>query len=87
MIPIDGWFAMQSQVHGGGSIDFYWTYNWDGTTHATRNLAISHGFTRFECDDFNVGQIEGGKLVWFGWMDKPLLEDIASTAVELGLSA
>ncbi|EOL9004711.1 antitoxin [Cronobacter turicensis] len=37
-----------------------------------RKLAIRHGFEIADSDDFNIGVVEGGSLVSFDWMDKPV---------------
>jgi hypothetical protein len=83
----NGWFATQPQIIG--SLENWTThYIWDGETCESRGFAISRGFTAFECDDFNVGRIEDGRLVWFGWMDEQHpVEDYAEVAAALGLAA
>ena len=47
-------------------------YQWDGQHHPSHDQAVSAGFTTFECDDFNIGRVDDGQLVWFGWMDREL---------------
>ncbi len=53
----------------------------------TREAAVEHGFTLGRSDDFNVAAAEGRTLAWFGWMDKPLTDDIPAVAKQLGLSS
>lgn len=36
--------------------------------------AITHGFTLGRSDDFNIGILEGPRLVSLGWMDKKIVE-------------
>ncbi|ENZ7824045.1 antitoxin [Klebsiella pneumoniae] len=53
-----------------------------------RDKAIRHGFKLRESDDFNIGVIEGGKLISFDWMDKPVGESedtLAQIAELIGL--
>jgi len=50
-------------------------YAFDGQRFKTREEAIKHGFKMLECDDFNVGVIEAGRLVSLDWMDKPVDTD------------
>lgn len=37
-----------------------------------RKAAIRHGFDIAESDDFNIGVVEGGCLVSFDWMERPV---------------
>lgn len=37
-----------------------------------RDKAIRHGLKMQGSDDFNIGVIDGGRLVSFDWMDKPV---------------
>ncbi|HBW5587201.1 TPA: antitoxin [Klebsiella pneumoniae] len=55
---------------GGHGIE----YSSDLIHYETRNGAISHGFRAVDSDDFNVGVIEGGKLISFDWMGSPVGE-------------
>ena len=53
-----------------------------------RGDAISHGFIEFGHDDFNVGKLERGRLVWWGWMDEEHpSEDRAEVALALGMAS
>jgi hypothetical protein len=38
-------------------------------------------------DDFNVGRVEDGHLVWFGWMDYEIPTDREQVAHQIGLTA
>jgi hypothetical protein len=42
-------------------------YSWDGQRHDTRQAAIDAGLRGLGHDDFNVGTVEDGRLVAFGW--------------------
>lgn len=53
-----------------------------------RDMAIKHGFKLRESDDFNIGVIEGCKLISFDWMGKPVGESeetLAQIAELIGL--
>lgn len=69
---------------GGHGIE----YSSDLIHYETRNGAISHGFQSVDSDDFNVGVIEGGTLISFDWMDRPVCEGedtLAQIAEIIGL--
>jgi hypothetical protein len=80
-----GWIAAAGHIVG--TLHEYSTcYDWDGRTYPTQEAAISGGFREFGCDDFNVGRIEAGALVWWGWMDEEHpAEDRPEVAEALGL--
>lgn len=80
----NGWIAVQSQIVGNMESHEH-SYSRTGRTHPSRALAISEGFSQFGHDDFNIGQVKNDRLVWWGWMDEPLLEDLVSVAAALGL--
>jgi hypothetical protein len=73
-----GWFWAAGQIHGnGGTRPWTTVYSSDGKRYETRAEAITAGFERADAsDDFNVGRVVAGELVWFGWMDKkyPIVE-------------
>ena len=50
-------------------------YSTDGKRFSTRAGAIKNGFEVRQSDDFNVGVVNGNKLVSFDWMDDPVGED------------
>lgn len=82
---VTGWFAAAGQMIGNPS-QWSMDYTWDGTAFDSRAMAISHGFGVFGHDDFNVGRLEDGELVWWGWMDEEHpAEDRAEAARDLGL--
>lgn len=60
---------------------------WDGQHHPTADAAITAGFTAGRVDDFNVGRVENGQLVWFGWMDYEIPTDREQAAHQIGLTA
>lgn len=55
-------------------------YGWDRERFATRKKAIKHGFAIRGSDDFNIAEVDGDKLVWFGWMAERINEDDATMA-------
>lgn len=58
--------------------------------HDTRDEAISHGFNLADSDDFNIGEVEDGRLVSLDWMQKPVGESpetLAQIAELIGLEA
>lgn len=64
-------------------------YDWDGTRYVTQVEAVAAGWKMFGHDDFNIGHVQGNKLVWFGWMDEPINEtdeDFAVIAKDLDLT-
>lgn len=84
-----GWFWAAGHIVGN-------THGWETVYHsdlrryATRAAAISAGFRRADAsDDFNVGRVISGELVWFGWMDEKhspdeygdVLDDLRSSGV------
>ena len=63
-------------------------YGWDGEEFGARKAAIKHGFSVRGSDDFNVGVVQGGRLLSFDWMENPVGEDdesMAEIAEALGL--
>lgn len=83
----NGWFAAAGQIVGNMERGFETVYTWDRSTHEKRGYAISHGFSEFGHDDFNIGRVVDGELVWWGWMDEEHpAEDRAEVAQALGLA-
>ena len=54
----------------------------DGERFAERADAIRHGFTLNESDDFNVGTVENGRLVAYGWMREDFDDDESLSVIE-----
>ena len=53
-----------------------------------RSDAISHGFTLTDSDDFNIGTLDGDRLVAVGWMCKDFAPEdsaLGAAARQLGL--
>lgn len=48
------------------------SYAWDGERFQTRAKAIKHGWKSRGSDDFNIGEVVGDNLVWFGWMHEKM---------------
>ncbi|MEG8873239.1 antitoxin [Klebsiella pneumoniae] len=68
----------------GGGIE----YTSDCVKFDKRDKAIRNGFKLRESDEFNIGVIDGGKLISFDWMDKPVGESedtLAQIAELIGL--
>lgn len=65
----------------GGGIE----YTSDCVKFDKRDKAIRNGFKLRESDEFNIGVIDGGKLISFDWMDKPVgeSEDTLAQIAEL----
>lgn len=78
------WIVIKQQIVTTDE-DWRTVYYWDGRRFPTKAEAVSAGFVAFECDDFNVGQVEGKRLVWFGWMGIEHKTDRATVARQLYL--
>lgn len=72
-----------------GSLDNYQHfYEQDGPRHPSAEKAVSHGWETFGHDDFNIGHVQGDRLIWFGWMSDAIGEtdeDFAEIARQLEL--
>lgn len=79
-------------VEAGGETTYRWSdgktvYHWDGERHTSHDAAILAGWNTHG-PDFAVGRVEGGELVWFGWMLNQLPgSDLLEIGRQLGLSA
>lgn len=82
-----GWVALVGQIVG--NLEQWSTvYGWNGLYYADKQRAIRAGFDDAECDDFNVGYVDRGRLTWFGWMDeKHPAEDYPEVADQFGWSS
>jgi hypothetical protein len=56
------------------------SYDWDGERFKTRAKAIKHGWRLRDSDDFNIAELRGDELIWFGWMDQRMDEGDATMA-------
>jgi hypothetical protein len=66
-----------------GPSDVYW----DGVQYESYYKTVQAGFSKFHCDDFNIGYLENGKLTSFRWMDNPHPDtDRDRVAQQLGLA-
>jgi hypothetical protein len=61
--------------------------SWDGIHYQTSDMAITAGFRVDRSDDFNLGRVESGRLVWFGWMDHEIPTDRVGVAQQIGLAS
>jgi hypothetical protein len=66
------YIVIAQSIVGSPERGYATVYNWDGRHHASVDAAIDAGWERFDHDDFNVGRVEAGKLVWFGWQREEL---------------
>jgi uncharacterized small protein (DUF1192 family) len=61
------YIVIVQSIVGGDEREMSTVYNWDGRHHLSIDAAVDAGWKTFDHDDFNVGRVEDGKLVWFGW--------------------
>ncbi len=64
------------------------SYHQFGPRHPSAEKAVSHGWEHLGHDDFNLGHVQGDRLVWFGWMSDAIgetEEDFAEIARQLEL--
>lgn len=83
------WITVTAQAEGNERDGFRVVHYWDGRKFSHKREAVSNGFTIRGSDDFNVGLVEGGRLVSLWWMEKNLGEDtetLAAIAAEIGVS-
>jgi hypothetical protein len=82
-----GWVAIADQIVGHLQ-KWRHFYIWDHTYYDTKAEAEGAGYPMADdedADDFNVGKVENGILVWFGWMDEKFPEeDYAKVAAQFG---
>lgn len=58
-----------------GSLDSHQNfYEQTGPRHPSPEKAVSHGWETFGHDDFNIGHVQGDRLIWFGWMSDAIGE-------------
>lgn len=83
-----GWVALAGQIVGTAE-SWETVYTWDHRYYATKAAAVRAGFPLADgTDDFNVGEVRNGRLVWFGWMDtKHPDADYAEVAAQFGWTA
>lgn len=62
------------RAFGGGSVPVQISSYSDLKEFDNRQEAITHGFETINCDDFNIGVVEDGKLTSLDWMDKSINE-------------
>lgn len=70
---MSGWVALHGRIVGNPD-NWVTDYYWDGVFHEEKESAIRSGFEYADSDDFNIGHVVDGVLVWFGWMDKQFTE-------------
>jgi hypothetical protein len=66
------WIVLCQQVVGGQHSPFEIVYNFDHRYFSSKTAAIKHGFKVRGSDDFNVAEVEGGKVTRFFWMDEEM---------------
>lgn len=84
-----GWVALCGKIIMDGTRDgsrSTVTYAWDGVYHPAKALAVGAGWRLADgTDDFNIGWVERGRLVWFGWGDEQHpVEDYPAVAAQFG---
>lgn len=80
-----GWVWLDGHIVGNMERGYECLYNWNGATFTTQQAAMRAGLRDYGSDDFNVGHLVNGTLVWFGWMeDQHPVEDYASVAEQFG---
>lgn len=82
------YIVLCGQIVGGGGRPFETVYGFDGERFGDRSMAITHGLRERGSDDFNIGVLEGGKLISLDWMNKPGDTDpnlLAHIAEQIGL--
>jgi hypothetical protein len=79
-----GWVALHGRIVGNPE-SWETVYRWNGEYYTAKELAIAAGCLEADSDDFNVGKVENGRLVWFGWMDEQHpTEDYPAVAKQFG---
>jgi len=61
--------VITQQIEGNERVGFDAYFYSDLKFYDRRNDAIGHGLRVFGHDDFNIGTVQGGHLVAFGWGD------------------
>lgn len=69
------YIVLTSQIVGNSETGFGVEYTFDGRVFDDRQAAIDHGFALRRSDDFNIGVLDGGKLVSCDWMNEPVDTD------------
>jgi hypothetical protein len=64
-----GYVVITQQIEGNERVGFDAYYYSDLKYFTTREAALRHGARERGSDDFNIGTVEDGKLVAFGWGD------------------
>lgn len=80
------WIIIVRQIVGSGG-NWQTTCRWDLERYATKSDAIAAGWRKLDHDDFNLGEVEGDRLAWFGWMNEELETDRGEVARQLSLNA
>jgi hypothetical protein len=79
------YIVIVQSIVGGDEREMSTVYNWDGRHHLSIDAAVDAGWKTFDHDDFNVGRVEDGKLVWFGWEHEEMPDhDLAEITRHIG---
>lgn len=84
------WIVIQCSAVGNPEAGYRCAYDWDLKRFHDKKRAISHGFKIQGSDDFNLGEVVGGKLVGLWWMDEKIDESeetLKEIQEEIGLEA
>lgn len=76
--------VITQQVEGSARLGFSTACYSDLKLFDDRDRAIRHGFTLGRSDDFNVGTVQGGRMVAFGWMDQDFADGSGYDLEEIG---
>lgn len=79
------WIVIKQDIVTGGDGREYTESYWDGRRYDTKANASGAGFRQSRCDDFCLGQLEGDRLIWFGWMGNERRADLPDVARQLYL--
>jgi hypothetical protein len=86
--PVE-YIVIRAQIVGDQERGYDTAYNWDGRRCPTAQEAIDFGWRLLDHDDFNIGHVQGERLMWFGWMHeehRTTAEELAEIAGQIGLS-
>jgi len=80
-----GWVVLVGTIISNETVDFHLAFSWDSELHTYQQDAIDAGLRKLGHDDFNIGYVEDGCLLWFGWMrDQFPEEDYVNAAKQFG---
>jgi hypothetical protein len=81
-------YIVIKQSYCGTLDDLVHGYEQIGPRYSSTEEASAAGWELWGHDDFNIGRVQGDRLIWFGWMERPIGEtdeDFAEIARQLEL--